>query len=220
MTSTRESILRSYPSWMAPFTGVSTSTLPCEYDDWTVTNRRGMEGAESQKTLPYFVPKSIVSGEFRPRFTFTPAFDSTYMTDIWAVTTEFAVKNWLIPCGAASMSGDAVIADVFARVVQQFMRQKVAATSAATVSASPCVERSSLQEEALVDAVRRIFPDAKVSRSVQSDQEEGWSRPLIRVETGIDDFEKLYELEQKFYEEVERHETLISALNLVTVFFE
>jgi len=42
---------------------------------------------------------------------------------------------------------------------------------------------------------------------------------LLRVETGINDLDKLDELEQKFYEEVERQETLISALNSTTVFF-
>ncbi|MGO9515233.1 MAG: hypothetical protein ACLP2F_16560 [Steroidobacteraceae bacterium] len=85
-------------------------------------------------------------------------------------------------------------------------------------SSSPSIS-TGLREEALIKAVRRIFPNAKVSISNQIDYEEGWTRPLLRVETGINDLDKLDELEQKFYEEVERQETLVSALNATTVFF-
>jgi hypothetical protein len=71
----------------------------------------------------------------------------------------------------------------------------------------------------LADAVLRIFPGAKISLATQTDDEEGWSRPLLEVETGIDDSQKLNDLEQKFYEEVESHETLTAALKSMTVLF-
>ena len=85
--------------------------------------------------------------------------------------------------------------------------------------APPAIAGTQIQQEALINAVRRFFPTAKLSLSNHSDSEEGWTRPLLRVESGMNDLDKLDDLEQKFYEEVERHETLKSALNSTTILF-
>jgi hypothetical protein len=73
--------------------------------------------------------------------------------------------------------------------------------------------------ERLISGVRTVFPNAKISLSTQTDEEEGWSRPLLNVETGVDDPDELSKLEEKFYVEVENHETLIAALKTTTVLF-
>ncbi len=92
-----------------------------------------------------------------------------------------------------------------------------AAAGALTASATPAATQ--IHQEALINAVRTIFPSAELSISTQSDPEERWSRPLLTVETGIRDAEKLSALEDEFYEEVENHETLTAALNEMTVLF-
>jgi len=91
--------------------------------------------------------------------------------------------------------------------------------AAGTFFAPPSAAAAQIQQEALVNAVRRIFPSATLSLTSQADPEEGWTRPLLRVESGVGDLDKLDDLEHKFYEEVEKHETLISALNSITVLF-
>jgi hypothetical protein len=83
-------------------------------------------------------------------------------------------------------------------------------------SAIPTV---SVELERLATAVYKIFPKATITQSIQTDNEEGWSRPLLTVETGIEDPQRLSELEYKFYEEVESHESLTAALNEITVLF-
>jgi hypothetical protein len=86
--------------------------------------------------------------------------------------------------------------------------------------AAPTVQsNSAVQLERLRSAVLGIFPKATMELSTHSDVEEGWTRPLLTVETGIDDPELLSELEYEFYEKVENHETLTAALNETTVLF-
>jgi hypothetical protein len=92
-------------------------------------------------------------------------------------------------------------------------------TSAGAITAAPTRAGALIQQEALINAVRRIFQGAQLSLSTQSDPEEGWSRPLLTVETGIQDADRLSALEDRFYQEVEKHETLTAALNEMTVLF-
>lgn len=81
----------------------------------------------------------------------------------------------------------------------------------------PNVALTKTQHQSLVDVARKIFPSATLVFSNDSNPEEGWTRPVLEVDTGIDDLEKLNELEEKFYMEVESHEGLIAALRSTTV---
>jgi hypothetical protein len=89
---------------------------------------------------------------------------------------------------------------------------------ALTPALAPAVIQT--RQTALISAVRSIFPSAKISVSSHSDEEEGWTRPLVQVETGITDPERLSALEEKFYQYVDLHETLKAALDSTTVLFE
>jgi hypothetical protein len=89
--------------------------------------------------------------------------------------------------------------------------------AASGTAPAPSAVAGQIQRESLINAVRSIFPDAALALSNQSDPEEGWTRPLLTVDTGIEDPEKFSELERKFYEEIEGHETLTAALNAMTV---
>jgi hypothetical protein len=90
--------------------------------------------------------------------------------------------------------------------------------AALTPALAPAVSQT--RQTALISAVRSIFSNAKISVSSHSDEEEGWTRPLLQVETGITDSEKLSALEEKFYQYVDLHETLKAALDSTTVLFE
>lgn len=85
---------------------------------------------------------------------------------------------------------------------------------------APSASVAKAHESALISTVKRIFANAKITVSTHSDEDEGWTRPLIEVETGISDPDQLIALEYKFYEEVENHESLKAALDTTTVLFE
>lgn len=92
-------------------------------------------------------------------------------------------------------------------------------SGAATYTPTPSAAVNQSRQEALIAAVRSIFANAKISVTSHADEEEGWTRPLLQIDTGIGDPDKLDELEQKFYDFVERHETLTAALQSTTVLF-
>jgi len=82
------------------------------------------------------------------------------------------------------------------------------------------VQGVSNSETLLIGALRRAFPNATFATSQEIDPEEGWTRPYLRVRTGIDDIDTRMALEERFYADTQRHESLTAALRAITVIFE
>jgi hypothetical protein len=73
--------------------------------------------------------------------------------------------------------------------------------------------------ELLKNQIRAIFPDATIQFEQLIDPAEGWSRPALRVITGIDDIERAMQLEDEFYARVDKSRALQRALLDTTVLF-
>jgi hypothetical protein len=74
-------------------------------------------------------------------------------------------------------------------------------------------------EQRLRAAIAREFGSASVSVTKHVDPEEGWEKLVMNVDTGISDFDCRLELEDRFYENVASHESLIDALRHYIVSF-
>ena len=72
----------------------------------------------------------------------------------------------------------------------------------------------------LVEAVRAIFADATFVTEEFSDPDEGWTKTVMHVATGVEDFGERAEVEDKFYEMVDGDNDLRDCLRKVVVSFE
>jgi hypothetical protein len=76
------------------------------------------------------------------------------------------------------------------------------------------------QEHLLRVALCRIFEGATIGSKAHVDPEEGWSRRMLVVHTGIADLESRMAVEDRFYAFVAEHQPLTDALREITVVFE
>jgi hypothetical protein len=72
---------------------------------------------------------------------------------------------------------------------------------------------------ALCSALTRQFPNASFSISRYTDHEEGWSRDLIRVDTGIADMDARMAAEDQFYSDVDANPRLLDAIKSSIISF-
>jgi hypothetical protein len=69
-------------------------------------------------------------------------------------------------------------------------------------------------------AALRAFPRATFAESDETDPDEGWTRTVLFVQTGIENIEDRMAQEEKFYADITAHETTTEALKAITVVFE
>lgn len=69
-------------------------------------------------------------------------------------------------------------------------------------------------------AALRAFPRATFEKSDETDPDEGWTRPVLFVRTGIENIEDRMAQEEAFYADITTHETTTEALKAITVVFE
>ena len=83
-------------------------------------------------------------------------------------------------------------------------------------------ERDSLTHQkavALVNAVLKVFSGASIKMEVRTDPDEGWSRTVLFVRTGIHDFDLRMDAEDQFYALVDLDENLRDALHSTVISF-
>jgi hypothetical protein len=75
-------------------------------------------------------------------------------------------------------------------------------------------------EEILAEAVLKIFPSGQITCDQRTDPEEGWTRPVLTVHTGLGDLEAKMVREDAFYDLVATDARLAVALRAITVLFD
>jgi|GEM_PF-6099276 hypothetical protein len=66
-------------------------------------------------------------------------------------------------------------------------------------------------------AIRDTYGDVKIVTSIHTDPEEGWVKPVFTVHSGIDDFDKLMDVEDAFFAKAAKDPSLIAILPFVVV---
>lgn len=69
----------------------------------------------------------------------------------------------------------------------------------------------------LLVAIRDAYGEVQVNVAMHTDPEEGWIKPVITVRSGIDDFDKLLEIEDGFFSKAATDSTLLATLPFVVV---
>lgn len=72
----------------------------------------------------------------------------------------------------------------------------------------------------LMSAIRRRFANATFQTSQSVDPEEGWERHVLEVKTGEADIERRMDIEDLFYEDVAKSDSLRAAIRQITIAFE
>jgi hypothetical protein len=75
-------------------------------------------------------------------------------------------------------------------------------------------------ETALRSALASVFARASVVADLRVDPEEGWTRRILVVHSGIADIDQRLAQEDKFYELLAANPRLSEALQSITVLFE
>lgn len=74
--------------------------------------------------------------------------------------------------------------------------------------------------EALDDlqvAIRNAYGDVQIEAALHTDTEEGWTKPVIKVHSGIEDFDVLMDVEDRFFDKAEHNPNLRKILPLVII---
>lgn len=69
----------------------------------------------------------------------------------------------------------------------------------------------------LLVAIHDAYGEVQVNVAMHTDPEEGWIKPVITVHSGIDDFDKLLEVEDDFFSKATTDSTLLAILPFVVV---
>jgi hypothetical protein len=76
---------------------------------------------------------------------------------------------------------------------------------------------SSVALDHLLVAIRDTYGDVKIDIAIHTDPEEGWVKPVIAVHSGMDDFDKLLEVEDGFFAKAASDATLLAILPFVVI---
>lgn len=71
--------------------------------------------------------------------------------------------------------------------------------------------------EYFLNEIYAIFGDVNIETVIHTDPEEGWTKPVFIVHSGIDDLDELMKREDTFFEKVESDTKLLSVLPYVIV---
>lgn len=76
------------------------------------------------------------------------------------------------------------------------------------------------QTDLLRSVLLKVFPSAQFSSESKTDPDEGWTRRVLTVQTGLEDIRARIAFENTFYELVAQDAKLAEALRAVTVLFD
>lgn len=71
--------------------------------------------------------------------------------------------------------------------------------------------------EVLHLAILQSYGDVRVDISIHTDPEEGWSKPVFTVYSGLDDFERLMDIEDAFFASADVNPALHKILPLIII---
>ena len=69
----------------------------------------------------------------------------------------------------------------------------------------------------LLAAIRNTYGDVQIDTSIHTDPEEGWVKPVFTVHSGVEDFDKLMDVEDDFFAKAMSDRNLIAILPFVVV---
>jgi len=71
--------------------------------------------------------------------------------------------------------------------------------------------------DCLILAIRDSYGDVQIDGIMHTDPEEGWTKPVLVVHSGMEDFDKVMDLEDEFFAKATNNPTLLAILPLVIV---
>lgn len=71
--------------------------------------------------------------------------------------------------------------------------------------------------DCLILAIRDSYGDVRIDAVMHTDPEEGWTKPVFVVHSGMEDFDEVMDLEDKFFAKATNDSTLLALLPLVIV---
>lgn len=78
-------------------------------------------------------------------------------------------------------------------------------------------ELSSKALDYLLVAIRDTYGGVQIDAVLHTDPEEGWSKPVITVHSGMEDFDKLLDVEDRFFAKAANDPMLLAILPFVVV---
>lgn len=69
----------------------------------------------------------------------------------------------------------------------------------------------------LLLAIRDTYGDVQIDTAIHTDPEEGWSKPVFIVHSGMEDFDKLMDVEDRFFTKAANDPSLLAILPFVVV---
>ncbi len=69
----------------------------------------------------------------------------------------------------------------------------------------------------LLAAIRDNYGGVKIDVAIHTDPEEGWVKPVITVHSGMEDFDKLLDLEDVFFARAANDTTILTILPFVVI---
>jgi hypothetical protein len=69
----------------------------------------------------------------------------------------------------------------------------------------------------LLVAIRDTYGNVQIDAALHTDPEEGWVKPVITVHSGMEDFDKLLDVEDSFFAKAANDPTLLAILPFVVV---
>lgn len=69
----------------------------------------------------------------------------------------------------------------------------------------------------LLLAIRETYGDVRVDFSIHTDPEEGWTKPVVIVHSGMEDFDALMDVEDSFFGKADNDAALLAVLPFVVV---
>jgi hypothetical protein len=69
----------------------------------------------------------------------------------------------------------------------------------------------------LLVAIRDTYGDVQIDTAIHIDPEEGWSKPVFTVHSGVDNFDRLMDVEDSFFAKAANDPNLLAVLPLVVV---
>lgn len=69
----------------------------------------------------------------------------------------------------------------------------------------------------LLAVIRATYGDVQIDTTLHTDPEEGWIKPVITIHSGIEDFNKLLDVEDSFFSKATADPILLATLPFVVV---
>ena len=69
----------------------------------------------------------------------------------------------------------------------------------------------------LLVAIRDTYGDVQIDTAIHTDPEEGWVKPVITVHSGMEDFDKLFDVEDGFFAKAANDPILLAMLPFIVV---